>query len=195
MERIACLLRRKPRRHLTWFRSVAPSVTTRAPSASPDCTTMMSPATRTARTCLGRKVSAVSRSQTTLRDRWQRLRLNAMLTLQTGCAAGLAWFLAHDLLRHPVPFFAPIAAVITLGVSTSQRLRRSVELVLGVAVGIAVGEVIIVAAGLIVGGTLGRLFDLRAEYRRRARIAARQAAERAAQRDSGGEPTAEERPS
>jgi len=64
-----------------------------------------------------------------------------------------------------------------------------------ITVGIAVGEVIIVAAGLIVGGTLGRLFDLRAEYRRRARIAARQAAERAAQRDSDGEPTAEERPS
>ncbi len=87
------------------------------------------------------------RSQTTLRDRWQRLRLNAMLTLQTGCAAGLAWFLAHDLLRHPVPFFAPIAAVITLGVSTSQRLRRSVELVLGVAVGIAVGDILILLIG------------------------------------------------
>lgn len=56
-----------------------------------------------------------------------------------------------------------------------------------IGVGMAVGEVIIVAAGLIVAGTLGRLFDLRAEYRRQARIAARAAAEREAQREQGEE--------
>ena len=87
------------------------------------------------------------RSKATLRDRWHRLRGNVLLATQTGVAAGLAWFIAHNVLGHPQPFFAPIAAVITLAVSVGQRLRRAAELVLGVAVGIAVGDAIILLIG------------------------------------------------
>src|SRR5206468_9041069 len=54
---------------------------------------------------------------------------------------------ANDLLHHPRPFFAPIAAVIALNVSVGQRLRRVVELVLGVALGILVGDVLIYFIG------------------------------------------------
>jgi uncharacterized membrane protein YgaE (UPF0421/DUF939 family) len=80
------------------------------------------------------------RSRATLRDRWHRVRANGWLALQTGFAAGLAWFVAHQVVGHASPFFAPIAAVITLAVSVGQRLRRAFELVVGVALGIGIGD-------------------------------------------------------
>lgn len=76
-----------------------------------------------------------------------RGRAGLMLALQSGLAAGLAWFVAHDVLGRPMPFFAPIAAVITLGSSVGQRLRRTSELVIGVAVGIGLGDGIILLIG------------------------------------------------
>ncbi|RMI29380.1 aromatic acid exporter family protein [Nocardia stercoris] len=78
-----------------------------------------------------------------MRGGWLRLRGSALPILQCALAAGLAWFVAHDLLGHQRPFFAPTAAVISIGVSLGARLRRSVELVVGVAVGIGIGEVFI----------------------------------------------------
>ncbi|GFJ90988.1 FUSC family protein [Phytohabitans rumicis] len=82
-----------------------------------------------------------------LRDRYHRVRVNVLLALQAGIAAGLAWFVAHDVVNHPRPFFAPIAAVITLAVSVGQRLRRAFELVVGVAIGIAIGDTLIYLIG------------------------------------------------
>ncbi|MFC0533577.1 FUSC family protein [Phytohabitans kaempferiae] len=82
-----------------------------------------------------------------LRDRLRRVRMNVLLALQTGIAAGLAWLIAHELIGHSAPFFAPIAAVITLAVSVGQRLRRAFELVFGVAIGIAVGDLLIYLIG------------------------------------------------
>jgi len=87
------------------------------------------------------------RSTTNVVDRLRRLRGSALLATQAGVAAGLAWLVAHDLVGHPRPFFAPIAAVIVLNVSVGQRLRRAVELVLGVAVGILVGDLLIYFIG------------------------------------------------
>ena len=78
---------------------------------------------------------------------WGRVRAALALAVQTGVAAGLAWFLAHDVLGGANPFFAPIAAVITLAVSVGQRLRRTAELVVGVAIGILVGDAIILTIG------------------------------------------------
>jgi uncharacterized membrane protein YgaE (UPF0421/DUF939 family) len=91
----------------------------------------------------GLAVTLARRSRSTLRDRLRRVRASVWLTLQVGLAAGLAWFVAQDLIGHPAPFFAPIAAVVTLAVSLGQRLRRVVELVVGVALGIAVGDLLI----------------------------------------------------
>ncbi|MEU4618554.1 FUSC family protein [Actinoplanes sp. NPDC023801] len=76
-----------------------------------------------------------------------RTRAGLMLALQAGLAAGLAWFVAHDLFARPMPFFAPIAAVIALGSSVGQRLRRTTELVAGVAAGIGLGDGIILLIG------------------------------------------------
>ena len=41
---------------------------------------------------------------------------------------------------HQTPFFAPIAAVVSLGTSYGQRLRRVAEVTVGVAVGVFVGD-------------------------------------------------------
>src|SRR3954470_13298578 len=76
-----------------------------------------------------------------------RVRAAVPLAVQAGVAAALAWFLAHDLIGRPAPFFAPIAAVITLASSVGQRARRTVELVIGVAIGIGVGDALILLVG------------------------------------------------
>lgn len=82
-----------------------------------------------------------------LQERWRRLLASAVPIAQCGVAAGLAWLVAHDLVGHERPFFAPIAAVICLGVSLGSRLRRVAELVVGVSVGLLVGDVLIAWIG------------------------------------------------
>jgi uncharacterized membrane protein YgaE (UPF0421/DUF939 family) len=67
--------------------------------------------------------------------------------VQCGVAAGAAWLVAQDLVGHPRPFFAPIAAVISLGVSLANRLRRAVEMVVGVSLGVLVGDLLISRIG------------------------------------------------
>ena len=52
-----------------------------------------------------------------------------------------------DLLDHSRPFFAPIAALIVLGLAPGLRSRRALEMVVGVALGIAVGDLLIAAIG------------------------------------------------
>ena len=44
---------------------------------------------------------------------------------QCAIAAGVAWFIAHDVVGHTTPFFAPIAAVLCLGTSYGQRRAGS----------------------------------------------------------------------
>jgi uncharacterized membrane protein YgaE (UPF0421/DUF939 family) len=82
-----------------------------------------------------------------IRDRFRRVRDNAVLAVQAGCAAGASWYVAHDLVGHRQPFFAPVAAVVALGASLGQRLRRVVELVVGVALGVLVGDTLIYFIG------------------------------------------------
>jgi len=87
------------------------------------------------------------RSRATVADRLRRVRVGLLFAAQAGIAAGLSWLIAFDVLHHPRPFFAPIAAVIALNVSVGQRLRRVVELVVGVALGILVGDTVIYFIG------------------------------------------------
>ncbi len=87
------------------------------------------------------------RSRATVADRFRRARAGLLFAVQAGLAAGLSWLVANNLLHHPRPFFAPIAAVIALNVSIGQRLRRVVELVVGVALGILVGDTVIYFIG------------------------------------------------
>ncbi|WP_420042006.1 FUSC family protein [Gordonia sp. MP11Mi] len=76
-----------------------------------------------------------------LLTRLRRLWLSFVPIIQCAIAAGIAWWVAADVLHHERPFFAPIAAVISLGISLAKRWRRSVELIGGVIIGILVGDV------------------------------------------------------
>ena len=78
-----------------------------------------------------------------------RLWAQRLLVVQTALAAGIAWQLAT--LVQPEPFFAPVAAVIVLGVAGGQQLRRAVELAVGVAGGILVADLLLLVIG---GGAL-----------------------------------------
>ena len=91
---------------------------------------------------------AAERSRVSVRTRLDRLQLAWRSILQAGIAAGLAWVIATDLFGHEQPFFAPVAAIITLGLTISQRGRRAVEVAIGVAVGIAVGDLLVLAIGV-----------------------------------------------
>lgn len=91
---------------------------------------------------------AAERSRVSMRTRLDRLRLAWRSILQAGVAAGLAWVVATDVFGHKQPFFAPVAAIITLGLTISQRGRRAVELAIGVAVGIAVGDLLVLGIGV-----------------------------------------------
>ncbi|MGX1858329.1 FUSC family protein [Dietzia sp. NPDC055340] len=82
-----------------------------------------------------------------LRTRSRRLAYAFLPILQCGIAAGLAWFIANDLLHHPRPFFAPIAAAIALGIGMGRRVRRGIELVIGVVVGVGLGDLLIAHIG------------------------------------------------
>ncbi len=90
---------------------------------------------------------ALERSRLSLRQRRARLRTNAWAVGQCAVAAGVAWLIASDLLGHPSPFFAPIAAVVSLGTSYGQRLRRVAEVTLGVAIGVFVGDLFVQVFG------------------------------------------------
>ncbi|HEX6247271.1 MAG TPA: FUSC family protein [Nocardioidaceae bacterium] len=81
------------------------------------------------------------------RARVARLRSKAWLIGQAAVAAAVAWVIAADVLDHPTPFFAPIAAVVSLGTSYGQRLRRVAEVTVGVAVGVLVADLLVLALG------------------------------------------------
>lgn len=84
---------------------------------------------------------------TPLRTRARRLGYAFLPILQCGLAAGLAWVIAHDVIGHQGPFFAPIAAAIALGTGMGRRVRRGIELILGVIVGVGLGDLLIAQIG------------------------------------------------
>ena len=90
---------------------------------------------------------AAERSRLSARARAERLRDTARAILQATLAATLAWLVATELVGHPQPFFAPVAAMITLGLTQGERGRRAVEVVLGVTLGIGVADLLVIALG------------------------------------------------
>jgi len=90
---------------------------------------------------------AWARGRISVRERRERLASKSVHVVQCALAAGTAWWIAADLLRHPIPFFAPIVAVICLGMTYGQRLRRVAEVTIGVALGVAIAEVFVRVAG------------------------------------------------
>ena len=77
-----------------------------------------------------------------------RLRANGWPILQTAVAASIAYLLAGLVLGNEQPFFAPIAAVVTLGLSLGQRGRRAFEIALGVALGLGIADLLVRVIGV-----------------------------------------------
>ncbi len=82
-----------------------------------------------------------------VREAYERLRRYFIVALQAGLAAGLAWYVASTLLDNPQPLFAPAAAVGTIAAAIGNRIRRTVELLGGVILGVLVGDLIIKLIG------------------------------------------------
>jgi uncharacterized membrane protein YgaE (UPF0421/DUF939 family) len=69
------------------------------------------------------------------------------MIIQATIAAVAAWVLATELIGHDRPFFAPVSAMITLGLTQGARGRRALEVVLGVTLGIAVADLLVLQLG------------------------------------------------
>ncbi|MFB9376859.1 aromatic acid exporter family protein [Kineococcus gynurae] len=88
--------------------------------------------------------------------------------LQCGIGAGAAWVLAQALWGQPYPVFACVAAVVSLGVTNSQRLHRVGELGVGVTLGVILGTLLTQVIGhgpvqiavlVVLAMTLARFLD------------------------------------
>ena len=90
---------------------------------------------------------AAERSRLSARARAERLRDAGRSILQATLAATLAWLVATEIVGHSDPFFAPVSAMITLGLTQGERGRRAVEVVLGVTLGIAIADLLVIELG------------------------------------------------
>jgi Fusaric acid resistance protein-like len=90
---------------------------------------------------------AATASRAGIEARRARVIATARPILQSAVAASLAWLVATELVGHATPFFAPISAVITLGLTVGERRARAVELAIGVAVGIAIADLLVALIG------------------------------------------------
>ena len=90
---------------------------------------------------------AAQRSRSSARARADRVALAARSIVQVTLAALVAWLVATEVVGHTRPFFAPVSAIITLGLTLGQRGRRALEVVIGVTLGIAVGDLLVLVLG------------------------------------------------
>ena len=89
----------------------------------------------------------VRRGEASAVRRIERWRQRAFMIVQCAVTAGLAWLIASLLLGHEVPYFAAAAAILVLGVAYGQRLRRGVDVAIGVTLGVALGNLWLVLFG------------------------------------------------
>jgi uncharacterized membrane protein YgaE (UPF0421/DUF939 family) len=73
---------------------------------------------------------------------WGRLIAGSPAIVLASVAAAGSWWFAHDVLGHPHPFFAPVAAAISLTTSRLEPTARIAQLLAGVIVGIVVADAI-----------------------------------------------------
>ncbi|RQX02500.1 FUSC family protein [Micromonospora inaquosa] len=77
----------------------------------------------------------------------RRLETYLIVAAQAGLAATLAWLAARELLGNQDPTFAPAEAVGVIAAALGNRARRTVELVVGVLLGIFVGDTLVEILG------------------------------------------------
>jgi uncharacterized membrane protein YgaE (UPF0421/DUF939 family) len=88
-----------------------------------------------------------SRLREHLTGRLRCWRSVAVPLVQTALAAGLSWFVAVHLFGHRAPLLAPVAAIVCIDMTLGQRLRRTIELIVGAGVGVGVGALVVSAFG------------------------------------------------
>jgi uncharacterized membrane protein YgaE (UPF0421/DUF939 family) len=90
----------------------------------------------------------VNRTSRWLNERLDELRASALSLVLVAGAASLSWFIAREVFEDDrEAFFAPVAAILTLGLTVGQRGRRAWEIGLGVALGIGIADVIVLLIG------------------------------------------------
>ncbi len=72
----------------------------------------------------------------------RRLSAEWVPLLESTVAATLAWIVSTTVVGHPAPFFAPTAAIIVLGQARGIRVRKTVEILIGIAGGILLADVV-----------------------------------------------------
>ena len=77
-----------------------------------------------------------------------RFRLYGLLAVQAGVAATIAWFVGYQFLDNPAPVLAPTTAVGIVAAAMGSRLRRTIELLVGVVLGLAVGDALMPLFGI-----------------------------------------------
>ncbi|MBU6337431.1 MAG: FUSC family protein [Acidobacteria bacterium] len=83
----------------------------------------------------------------TVRERFQRLWAATPRIAIAALAAAVSYFLAHEVFGHASPFFAPVSAVIVLGITIGAQLQRALQLALGVALGILAADLLVAVIG------------------------------------------------
>ena len=95
----------------------------------------------------GAQAAARSLRQMSPHRAFERVRETSIFAVQCSIAAGIAFLVAEKIFHHQAAFFAPIAAIISVGLSEGKRMRRGFELVMGAAVGIGIGDAVISVTG------------------------------------------------
>jgi uncharacterized membrane protein YccC len=90
---------------------------------------------------------ATERSRVSARERLARVRALAPTLIMGAVAAGASWEIATHAVGQRGAFFAPVAAIITLGLTVGERLKRAIELSIGVPLGIALADLLVLALG------------------------------------------------
>lgn len=88
-----------------------------------------------------------TRSLASWPDRVRLVRRYGWHIAQCAVAAAVSWGLAREVLGHPQPFFAPVAAIVSLGLSYRQRLQRVAQVTAGVALGVLIGDLFVSVFG------------------------------------------------
>jgi uncharacterized membrane protein YgaE (UPF0421/DUF939 family) len=90
---------------------------------------------------------AAERSRTGFRERVDRLRTLGPTLLLGAVAAAGSWQIAVHVVGPRGAFFAPVAAIITLGLTVGERLKRAIEMTIGVPLGIVLADLLVLALG------------------------------------------------
>lgn len=85
--------------------------------------------------------------ESSLQARVKRLRKRSLSILQISVAAGIAFWVAQGVLDHRVPFFAPIAVIIVVGLTGGERVQRGVEMSIGCVLGVLIGDLLFRSLG------------------------------------------------